>query len=114
LRAGFIRSAPGPIAYDTQVSGYFRCFSRYLLDQYRKYVQYTDGLTWMRGAHSLKFGGDIRQNICDQSQNFQTDPQVIFTANYTGLALADFLLGRPNSFTQRSPNGGKPRTAEFA
>ena len=114
LGAGFIRSAPGPIAYDTEVAGYFQGFSRYLLNQYRKYFQYTDGLNWMLGSHSLKLGVDVRQSICDQSQNFQTDPQVLFTANYTGLALADFLLGRPNSFTQGSPNAGSPRTLEFA
>jgi hypothetical protein len=114
LGSGFIRSAPGPIAYDTEVAGYFQGFSRYLLDQYRKYVQYTDGLNWIRGSHSLKIGGDIRQSICDQSQNFQTDPQVLFTANFTGLALTDFLLGRPNTFTQGAPNAGSPRTLEFA
>ena len=112
--AGFVRSAPGPIAYDTQVSGYFRAFSRYLLDQYRKYYQFTDGVNWILGSHSLKIGADIRRSICDQGQNFQTDPQVIFTANYTGLALADFLLGRPNSFTEGSPNAGSPRTWEIA
>src|SRR5262249_49895812 len=80
--AGFVRSAPGPVAYDTQVSGNFRTFSRYLLDQYRKYLQFTDGLNWMHGSHSLKIGIDFRKSICDQSQKFQTDPQVIFTTNY--------------------------------
>jgi hypothetical protein len=114
LGTGFIRSAPGPIAYDTEVAGYFQGFSRYLLNQYRKFFEYTDGLNWMVGSHSLKFGADVRQNICDQSQNFQTDPQVLFTANYTGLALADFMIGRENSFTQGSPNAGSPRTIEFA
>lgn len=112
--AGFVRSAPGPIAYDTQVSGNFRTFSRYLLNQYRKYLQFSDGLNWTLGAHTLKIGGEIRKSICDQSQKFQTDPQVIFTTNYTGFALADFLIGRPNSFTQGSPNGGKPNTFEIA
>jgi hypothetical protein len=114
LGAGFIRSAPGPIAYDTEVAGYFQGFSRYLLNQYRKFLQFTDGLNWTLGSHTLKFGADVRQSICDQGQNFQTDPQVLFTANYTGLALADFMLGRENSFTQGSPNAGSPRTLEFA
>jgi hypothetical protein len=114
LGTGFIRSAPGPIAYDTEVAGYFQGFSRYLLNQYRKFFEYSDGLNWMAGSHSIKFGADVRQSICDQSQNFQTDPQVLFTANYTGLALADFMIGRENSFTQGSPNGGSPRTIEFA
>ena len=114
LGTGFIRSAPGPIAYDTEVASYFQAFSRYLLNQYRKYVQYTDGLNWAHGSHTLKFGVDLRQSICDQGQNFQTDPQVLYTANFTGLAIADFLIGRPNSYTQGSPNAGSPRTIEFA
>ncbi|HEY3838030.1 MAG TPA: carboxypeptidase regulatory-like domain-containing protein [Bryobacteraceae bacterium] len=110
--SGFIRSAPGPIAYDTEINPYFNAESRYLLDQYRKGFQYSDGMTWIHGEHSLKFGGDVRQSMVDQSQNFQTDPQIIFTANYTGYALADFLIGRPNSFTEGSPNAGRPRTIE--
>ena len=110
--SGFIRSAPGPIAYDTEINSFFNAESRYLLDQYRKGFQYSDGLNWSLGAHNVKFGGDIRQSMVDQSQNFQTDPQIIFTANYTGLAAADFLLGRPNTFTQGSPNAGRPRTIE--
>ena len=52
--------------------------------------------------------------MCDQSQNFQTDAAVTFTANYTGLALADFLLGRENTLSEGSPNAGSPRTIEFA
>ena len=110
--SGFIRSAPGPIAYDTEINSYFNAESRYLLDQYRKGYQYSDGLNWAMGAHSLKLGGDVRQSLVDQSQNFQTDPQIIFTSTYTGLPAADFLLGRPNTFTQGSPNAGRPRTIE--
>jgi hypothetical protein len=110
--SGFIRSAPGPVAYDTEINSYFNAESRYLLDQYRKGFQYSDGVNWGLGSHNVKFGGDIRQSMVDQNQNFQTDPQIIFTANYTGLAIADFLLGRPNTFTQGSPNAGRPRTIE--
>ena len=112
LGAGFVRAAPGPIAYDTEINGYFNAESRYLLNQYRKGFQYSDGLNWTVGAHSLRFGGDIRQNIIDQGQNFQTDPQVLFAATFTGLSLADFLAGRENSFTEGSPNAGRPRTLE--
>ncbi len=113
LGAGFVRSAPGPVAYDTEVSGYFQGFSRYLLNQYRKSFEYSDGLNWLVGPHSFKFGADVEQTMCDQGQNFQTDPQVLFTANFTGLALADFMIGRENSFTQGSPNAGRPRTVEL-
>lgn len=110
--SGFVRAAPGPIAYDTEINGYFNAESRYALNQYRKGFQYSDNLAWTKGLHTLKMGGDLRQPVVDQNQNFQTDPQVIFGANFSGLAIADFLLGREQSFTEGSPNAGRPRTIE--
>ena len=66
---------------------------------------YTDGLTWIKGKHTLKFGGDIQQ-IQSSLTNSQDDPRGIFRfdANYTsnggaagtGNAYASFLLGSPN------------------
>jgi len=66
---------------------------------------YTDGLTWVKGKHTLKFGGDIQQ-IQSSLTNSQDDPRGIFRfdANYTsnagaagtGNAYASFLLGSPN------------------
>ncbi|MGH9666368.1 MAG: hypothetical protein ACRD9L_18220, partial [Bryobacteraceae bacterium] len=110
--AGIVRSAPGPIAYDTEINSYFNAESRYLLDQYRKGFQYSDGVSWNAGAHTLKFGGDLRQSMVDQSQNFQTDPRLVFAATYTGLPAADFLIGRQTTFIEGSPNAGRPRTLE--
>ncbi|HLJ13227.1 MAG TPA: carboxypeptidase regulatory-like domain-containing protein [Bryobacteraceae bacterium] len=110
--SGIIRSAPGPIAYDTEVNSYFNAESRYLLDQYRKGFQYSDGIDWSVGSHTLKIGGDLRQSMVDQNQNFQTDPRLVFAATYTGVPLADFLIGRETTFIEGSPNAGKPRTLE--
>ncbi len=66
---------------------------------------YTDGLTWTKGKHTLKFGGNIQQ-IQSSLTNSQDDPRGIFRfdANYTsnagasgtGNAYASFLLGNPN------------------
>ncbi len=113
LGAGIVRAAPGPIGYDTQVSGYFNAQSRYLLNQNRKTVQYSDGLSYTTGPHALKFGGDIRQSMVDQNQTFQSDPQIIFRSTFTGDAASDFLLGRPTTITEQSPNAGRPRTLEL-
>ncbi len=66
---------------------------------------YTDSFTWIRGKHTLKFGGDI-QRIQSTLTNSQDDPRGIFNfnGNYTsnqgasgtGNPFASFLLGDPN------------------
>jgi hypothetical protein len=68
--------------------------------------QLTDGLSWVRGKHALKFGLDLHR--------FQSNGTVVgngrgsftfsaqTTAPTTGYALADLLLGLPTS-TARSP-----------
>jgi outer membrane receptor protein involved in Fe transport len=65
---------------------------------------YNDSLTWVKGKHTLKFGGDL-QRIQSTLTNSQDDPRGIFNfdANYTsnlgasgtGSAYASFLLGDP-------------------
>lgn len=66
---------------------------------------YTDTVTWVKGKHTLKFGGDIQQ-IQSTLTNAQDDPRGIynFNGNYTsnqgasgtGNPFASFLLGDPN------------------
>lgn len=67
--------------------------------------EYSDGLTWIKGRHTLKFGGDL-QRIQSTLTNSQDDPRGIFNfnGNYTsnqgasgtGNPVASFLLGYPN------------------
>ncbi len=66
--------------------------------------EFTDGLTWIRGKHTLKFGGDL-QRVQSTLTNSQDDPRGIFNfsglytsnqgASGTGNGYADFLLGYP-------------------
>ena len=62
--------------------------------------QLADTMSWTHGKHSLKFGVDFRR----QQRNFfqQTAPSGLLTfgGNYTGLGLADTLLGIPISTLQ--------------
>lgn len=111
--AGIVRAAGGPIGWDTNVDNYFHPQSRYALQQFRKGFQYSDGLSWSKGAHTLKFGGDFRQSLLDMSQTFQSDPMVRFRATFTGDAAGDFMLGRPTTIQQQSQNGNRPRTVEI-
>jgi hypothetical protein len=61
--------------------------------------QYVDNLTWQRGAHTLRFGADIRTlqantpldfSNADNYGNFFFNP-----TTFTGQEFADFLIGAP-------------------
>lgn len=64
------------------------------------HYQYVDTMSWTKGNHSIKFGIDVarmqifRRNFGDDRGNYR------FDARYTGNAVADMLLGLPNSATR--------------
>lgn len=58
--------------------------------------QYIDQLTWIKGAHTVKFGGEYRP----QHANDYTTPSFgsySFTNRFSGYSYADFLLGLPQT-----------------
>lgn len=76
--------------------------------------QYTDNLTWVKGRHSLKFGGDIRQIEAITPLGFNgADNYGTFdftSATFTGQEFADFLIGAPSQTfydVVQSDNDGK-------
>jgi len=83
--------------------------------------QFVDNLIWVRSAHTLKFGVDVRRfqsNLYFISQgrgifNFNT-PANSTTVPTSGYPFADLLLGIPTS-TQRNPRGPSTysRTSSF-
>jgi hypothetical protein len=68
-------------------------------------IHLTNNLSWLKAAHSLKFGADLRL-VSGAVSNPQTQPQGRFTfdrlytsnagATGTGYSFASFLLGYPN------------------
>ncbi|NOT62988.1 MAG: hypothetical protein HOP19_22500, partial [Acidobacteria bacterium] len=55
--------------------------------------QYTGALTWIRGAHSFKFGGDfLRMQYFSRSYG-DTRGRVNFLGRFSGHPVADFMLG---------------------
>jgi hypothetical protein len=73
-------------------------------------LSFTDNLTKISGAHTLKFGGLLER--ADKTQNISGDPEtrLIYAnwgANSTGNVLADILVGRPAQVVQstRAPIG---------
>ncbi len=59
---------------------------------------FSDTLSHIRGLHTFKYGTEIRYNQ-EQSAGAVFQGRFAFNGQYTGQALADFLLAAPNSVT---------------
>jgi len=55
--------------------------------------QYLDNVSWNRGNHNLKFGTDLRWNRSDIFGGASSHGNLTFDGSFTGISLADFLLG---------------------
>ena len=65
-----------------------------------KAFQVVDDLSFVRGAHQVGVGVNFIHSSLDSISVGSAAGSFAFTGAVTGLGLADFLLGRPNSFTQ--------------
>jgi hypothetical protein len=72
------------------------------LDNSRTY-QIVDNISWIRGSHAFKFGGDIRRLLDDATTNNWPFSQMTFSGDLTGNPAADFMLGYPR--TTLTPEG---------
>ena len=85
-------------------------------------LQVADNLSWTRGKHSFKFGGDVRRERFDTLKGTPFFGTEVYGATFTtssdapgsGLPFADYLLGYP-TFFQASPmlNWGRQRDLYF-
>lgn len=113
--AGFTRTFEGnaPAGMHTQVDGYFNAFSRFPLNHFRQNYQFSNTLSWNKGAHFLKFGAEVRRQILDMQELFRGDPYIRFGNTWTGEAAADLMLGLPLQFEQIAEAHNFPRTWEL-
>ncbi len=61
--------------------------------------QESDTLSLTRGAHTMRFGAQVVRTQENVFFRFIQNGQYSFTGLFTGNAFADFMLGRPQSFT---------------
>lgn len=61
---------------------------------------FTDTLTWIRGSHELKLGGEYIRSRNQIRNHFRTMGLFTFDGSVTGNAVADFLLGEAYNFQQ--------------
>ncbi len=66
-------------------------------------VQASDDLSIIRGSHQMAFGGVVSRGYSNGVSNVRSPGSFTISAQQTGAALGDFLLGRVNTFIQSGP-----------
>ncbi len=103
-----------PVAMHTNVVGYFNAFSRFPLNHFRQNYQFSNTLSWTKGSHMLKVGGELRRSVLDMQEFFRGDPFLQFQNQFTGDSLGDLMIGRPNQMAQIAETANFPRAVEVA
>ena len=65
------------------------------VDRVNHVWQIASDVTWIKGRHSLKFGGDVRREAMRIAFINRPNGDLTFSGGLTGNAAADFLLGFP-------------------
>ncbi len=109
---GFAGGTDNPVARglpQLDASGYIFLGPAYDLPKIWSYnnYQYGGSLTWVRGKHNLKMGGEFLRIQYFSRQYGDTRGRLTFLGRNTGEPFADLLLGWPNS-TRRQLDGAGP------
>src|SRR5207247_10913893 len=62
--------------------------------------QFSDDVSFVRGAHQIGFGANYIHSMLNNKKSSPARPRLTFDGSYTGLSLADFIIGRPVSYGQ--------------
>lgn len=81
--------------------------------------QWSDNLSWVKGSHTVKFGGDMRRQLFDQTLFYNVNGLYSYFgggANDVGAGdlMANYSLGLPDSFSQGSAQVENVRSTIFA
>ncbi|MDE3166064.1 MAG: TonB-dependent receptor, partial [Acidobacteriota bacterium] len=76
---------------------------------YNHTFQWTDNVSWTHGAHSFKFGGEIRRDRYNQLGNQFARGSFIIENQATGYGFADFMLG----YTRRDEDSAALAITQF-
>jgi hypothetical protein len=80
----------------TSISNFTRIGGPFFRPQFQtsQVFQFSDNLTWTKGTHSFKFGGEYRRDRVRYIDLRSLNGEIGFNdGRYTGLGLSDFLLG---------------------
>jgi len=85
---------------EINVPGFFNIGDNLEAAFVRNGFEWSNRTSWVLGRHSLQFGGEIARYRVDINNEFRRAGHYVFRGNVTGNGIADFLLGRLDSFDQ--------------
>ena len=91
-----------PVTWRGFVSGFWNMNQNNVLETERQTYEAVYDMSWTKGAHMLKFGGQYRWSKSDRLTNNRVDPQFTFNGNRSDNPLGDFFLGFPSRFRMGS------------
>jgi hypothetical protein len=89
-----------PSIQQIEATGFFNIGDNLEAAFVRNGFEWSNRTSWVLGRHSLQFGGEIARYRVDIANEFRRAGNFVFNGNVTGNAMADFLLGRINTFDQ--------------
>jgi hypothetical protein len=72
--------------------------------------QVADDVNWVKGKHQISFGFNIIRVQNNTVSGFDENGYPVFNGQFTGLGMADFLLGTMSDFQQTNPTPDDLRT----
>ena len=88
---------PYPQTPDISVSGAFSAGSGWFVDEPSYFREFDDKVSWLHGKHNIQagmmFNAESNGDLAFPPMNWS------FSGQYTGNALADYIIGRPNQFS---------------
>jgi hypothetical protein len=85
------------------VDGFFTLDAGNHFIEHGNIYQLNDSMSWFRGRHSFKFGGEFQRTEMINRASSANNGYFRFDGSITGSAFADFLIGKPRNLDQASP-----------
>ncbi len=85
------------------VDGFFTLDSGLNYGEHGNIYQLGDNVSWSRGKHFVKFGGEYQRTEMINRASTATNAFFRFDGSITNNAFADFLIGKPRTLDQASP-----------
>jgi hypothetical protein len=90
--------------FNLDIGGYFGPSWDGLYRIPRNEYNFSSGWAWVKGAHLIEFGGEFTLEQVILNADFLSEGAISFHGLRSGNNLADFFLGKMDSYTQISPN----------
>jgi hypothetical protein len=94
--------SPGHTSFVLTINNYFSQFWDGLYTIPATEGGFGNQWTWVKGAHTFEFGGELLQSKVVKDQDYLGDGSYTFSNALSGDNALDFLLSKPSSFSQQS------------